>query len=151
MTFYADTGFLLSLHLHESTSAAAAEVMKHVEESLPITWLVGIEFRNALLLGQFRDWLTEQERSAAARSFQQDMAEGRLTSVEFDAGMVRREAERLADLFTAAVGVRTLDLLHVASALVLRCSTLLSFDKRQRVLAARAGLKVLPEDTAAVE
>jgi hypothetical protein len=32
---------------------------------------------------------------------------------------------------------------------VLGCSVLVSFDQRQRVMAARAGLRILPEGTAA--
>ncbi|MCP5519947.1 MAG: type II toxin-antitoxin system VapC family toxin [Verrucomicrobiales bacterium] len=150
MTFYADTGFLLSLHLHETTSAAAARVMEKVEEPLPLTWLVSLEFRNALWLGRFRNWLTEQERAAAAGSFKHDLEEGRLLPAVLDIEVVTREAERLADLFTATVGVRALDLLHVASALVLRCTEFLSFDKRQRAMAARAGMMVQPEAKAAV-
>ena len=54
------------------------------------------------------------------------------------------EAESLCDQFSVATGVRTLDLLHVASARILGRSDFLAFDKRQRALALSAGLSILP-------
>ena len=38
----------------------------------------------------------------------------------------------------------TLDILHIAAALILRADTFLTFDKRQAKLAAAAGLTVAP-------
>jgi hypothetical protein len=45
---------------------------------------------------------------------------------------------------TITIGVRTLDLLHVAFGRILGRTEFLSFDKRQRSLAALAGLTALP-------
>jgi hypothetical protein len=42
------------------------------------------------------------------------------------------------------LGVRSLDILHVAIAMSLGARTFLSFDDRQRALATRAGLTVVP-------
>ena len=144
MSYYADTGFLLSLHLRESTSQAATTVMSQIQGSLPITRLLAIEFRNALQLGVFRQKFSERERAAVWSAFSQDITAGLLERVEEDALAVFTEAERLCDQFTATVGVRTLDLLHVAHARVLGRSEFLSFDHRQRALATAAGLAVLP-------
>lgn len=144
MKYYADTGFLLSLHLQETTSAAAATAMQNVAEPLPITPPVALEFRNALRLAVFRQKITETERAAAWTSFAQDLAAGSLEQTAADSGGVYAEAESLCDQFTVTTGVRTLDLLHVACARVLGRTEFLSFDKRQRALATQAGLKVLP-------
>ena len=72
MKYYADTGFLLSLHLQETTSAAAAALMQTVTEPLPVIPLVALEFRNALRLAVFRQTITEAQRAAAWTSFGQD-------------------------------------------------------------------------------
>lgn len=53
MKYYADTGFLLSLHIPETTSAAAV-AMSGVSEPLPVSRLLALEFRNALRLAVFR-------------------------------------------------------------------------------------------------
>jgi predicted nucleic acid-binding protein len=144
MNHYADTGFVLSLHFPESTSQAASKAMESVAEPLPVTRLLALELRNALRLGVFRKSLTEAEQAVVWTSFLQDIAQGYLEEVREDPAMVFAEAESLCDRFTAATGVRTVDLLHVATARVLGRSRFLSFDRRQRDLAAAAGLQVLP-------
>lgn len=144
MNCYADTGFLFSLHIPEATSQAASAAMTGVSEPLPLTRLVSLEFRNALHLAVFRKRLTEAERAAAWASLEQDITAGFLERVEEDSTSVFAEAEALCDRFTAATGVRTLDLLHVAAARVLGRSRFLSLDRRQRDLAVAAGLRVLP-------
>ena len=144
MKYYADTGFLLSLHLQETTSPVAVTTMATVLEPLPVTRLVGLEFRIALRLNVFRKQITEIERVSAWASFQQDLADGALEIVDVDEMALHAEAVSLCDQFVSSIGVRTLDLLHVASARVLGRTVFLSFDKRQRALATAAGLDVLP-------
>ena len=145
MNYYADTGFLLSLHLQEVTSAAAAAAMVPIHEPLPITPLVSLEFRNALRLGVFRKTIQENDRATAWASFKKDLADGVLEQTVVESTSVYAEAESLCDQFTAMTGVRTLDLLHVAHARVLGRTDFLSFDKRQRALAIAAGLTVTPK------
>ena len=144
MRYYADTGFILSLHLLESTSGAAVSTMQTVTEPLPVTPLVAIEFRNALRLAVFRSHITESERFAAWESFQQDISNGVLEAIPLDFPKVVSEAESLCDQFSTATGVRTLDLLHVASARTLGRTDFLTFDKRQRALALASGLSIFP-------
>jgi predicted nucleic acid-binding protein len=144
MKHYADTGFLLSLHIPETTSPAAASVMQAVQEPIPLSPLIALEFRNALRLAVFRSRLTESERAAAWASFEEDIARGLLRKVDTDFTAVFFQADSLCDQFTAATGVRSLDILHVAHARVLGCAEFFSFDIRQRRLAAMAGLLVVP-------
>ena len=61
-----------------------------------------------------------------------------------DWGLVMPEAERLSVTHTPGCGTRSLDVIHVATALSLGLPAFISFDNKQRVLAGRAGLKVLP-------
>lgn len=95
MKSYADTGFILSLHLPETTSAAAAAIMQTLTEPLPVTPLVALEFRNALRLAVFRQNITEAQRAAAWTSFGQDLAHRALQLAQADAGSVYSEAESL--------------------------------------------------------
>jgi predicted nucleic acid-binding protein len=57
-------------------------------------------------------------------------------------GEVVREAERLSALHSEKLGTRSLDILHVAAALVLGAAEFHSFDGRQAALARAAGLRV---------
>lgn len=52
------------------------------------------------------------------------------------------EAERLSAQHSERLGTRSLDILHVAFAVVLGAREFLSFDQRQAALAAAAGLTV---------
>jgi predicted nucleic acid-binding protein len=118
--------------------------MAGVSEPLPITRLIALELRNALRPAVFRGHLTEAERAGAWRPLEQDLGAGLLERVEVNSDSLFAEAESLCDRFTAATGVRTLDILHVAAARVLGRSRFLSFDRRQRDLAIAAGLQVVP-------
>ena len=57
---------------------------------------------------------------------------------------VLTEAERLSARHSLSGGFRSFDILHVATARVLKAGVFLSFDVAQRNLAAAAGLKVGP-------
>jgi hypothetical protein len=92
----------------------------------------------------FRQDITEAQRAAAWTSFGQDFAHGALELTVADAGAVYAEAESLCDQFSSTTGVRTLDLMRVAFGRILGRIEFLSFDKRQRSLAALAELTVLP-------
>lgn len=50
----------------------------------------------------------------------------------------------LATNHSSTTGCRSLDILHVAAAQKLGASEILSFDTRQRALAAQMGLRVKP-------
>jgi hypothetical protein len=55
------------------------------------------------------------------------------------------EAIRLVDHFSEGIACKSLDVLHVAAARVMRAEVFLTFDSRQMTLAASAGLNVQPD------
>jgi predicted nucleic acid-binding protein len=73
-----------------------------------------------------------------------DLASGVLESCSFDLPTNFQKAIRLAKEHNARAKARTLDILHIATALQLEAKTLVSFDIRQRSLAAGVGLALLP-------
>jgi hypothetical protein len=109
---------------------------------LPFTWLHQLEFRNALRLRVFRGEITSAQRDASLNAILADLATGVLDRVAPPAGDLATEAERLSALYSETLGTRTLDILHVADALVLGLPDFLSFDLRQSALARAAGLRV---------
>jgi len=56
---------------------------------------------------------------------------------------VLHEAESMIDTHTFQTGARSLDILHVASAVLLGATDFITFDRRQAVLAGRVGLVVM--------
>jgi predicted nucleic acid-binding protein len=53
-------------------------------------------------------------------------------------------AEQLARRHSSVLGTRSLDILQVAAALVLKPDTFYTFDERQRELAKAEGMRVVP-------
>ncbi len=141
MTAYADTGFLCSLYAPDAHTRRAVARMKRQALPLPVTWLHQLEFRNALRLRVFRGEIAPAQRDASLNAMLADLASGVLAHVMPPLADLTIEAERLSVLHSETLGTRTLDILHVAAALVLGRSEFLTFDRRQHALATAAGLR----------
>jgi predicted nucleic acid-binding protein len=140
---YADTSFLVSLYGRDPHSpAAVAEVRTH-KPVLTLTSFVELEFTNAVELRVFHKEWTPAEAHGVLEEFAQDARNGVLR-IEGLPDEVFVLARRLSRRYTAKVGARSLDILHVASAMLLRPDVFYSFDERQRKLAAAEGLAVRP-------
>lgn len=140
MMAYADTGFLCSLYAPDAHTRPAVDRMARQTLPLPITWLHRLEFRNALRLRVFRKEITPGQRDASLNAMLADLAAGVLAHAEAPMADLTTEAERLSALHSETLGTRSLDILHVASALVLGLPEFLAFDRRQQSLAKAAGL-----------
>jgi len=139
---YADTGFLVSLYGQDAHSAAATALVKSKPVFL-LTPLGEAEFTNAIELRVFRKEWTRAEARSIHEIFQQHQAAG-----VFRVAPLGPEVWEKALVFSrrhsAKLGSRTLDLLHVAAAIVLKPDVFYTFDKRQRKLARAERLRVLP-------
>jgi predicted nucleic acid-binding protein len=126
--------------LDASTQAAAAAA-RELREPLPFTGLAELELQNAISLRVFRRQMTAAEAAEAWRAVQHDIADGVLVPAGIPASVYER-AVRLSRERTPGTGCRSLDVLHVALALVQGAEAFLTFDRRQRALARAEGLKV---------
>ena len=128
MVAFSDTSFLTSLYLRESTTVAARAAIAAEGVSLPLTPLGGLELRNALNRAVHRQRATVPERDAMWRDVESDLAKGFLVRVSLDAAELHAKARELSDRYTPTTGARSLDLLHVAAALLLDAQIFFSFD-----------------------
>jgi predicted nucleic acid-binding protein len=143
MSDYFDTGVLLKLYTVEPESALVQAFVHRRARALPITELHGVESASAFRLKQFRGEATASEVTQALRLWDRDVSTGVLRLLAVDWSRVWSEAHGLALDHAGATGCRTMDTLHVASARVLGFGRLVTTDRRQAALAARAGLSVL--------
>jgi len=111
---------------------------------LVFTELHALEIRNALKLGVFRRLFAAVDAAAAWRIVQSDVRSGRLITTTVKWSLAFRVASRLAEGHSMTLGTRSLDVLHIAVAKVVRSAEFLSFDTRQRTLAAAVRLRVAP-------
>lgn len=131
----------MSLYALDANSISAARVMQQSELPLVITPLCEVELINALQLRVFRREITAQQGSAAADLFTRDLQSGVFAVKPLTISVFER-AKKIARKRTAALGTRSLDLLHVASALVVHAERIYSFDHEQQKLARLEGLKI---------
>jgi predicted nucleic acid-binding protein len=138
---YADSSFLVSLYSFDIHSArAASDVRRHSPELL-LTPLSEFELANALQLRIFRKESSATETRAALAKLQEHIADGFYNIVAMPA-TVYDLARRIALKRTADVGTRTLDILHVASAVLLRAEEFWTFDDRQAKVAKAENLQL---------
>jgi len=153
MKAYADTNFLARIYLEQLDNSENDRLLEEVRAGvlapLPITWLLQIEFTCALELyiycgsqGQ-QPRITREQAAVAHADFEADLKDGLIYRVEeLEKPQLIRQAGTLARRHTAKHGSRTYDLIHVASALELGCTSFWTFDRRAAALAEREGLKV---------
>ena len=144
MVNYADTGFIVSLYLPESTSGTArseAGMMSHPMGLVPLSRL---EIRNAFNRAVNRGRISLAERDAYWEKIEEGIARGIFVETPIPARELHAKACELSDRYTPTLATRSLDLLHVAAAALLGVKVFYSFDERQRKAAVGEGLKVKP-------
>lgn len=144
MTNCADTGFLVKLYFHEPESLKASAIAARAGKPVLLSQLTVLELKNALHLNVFQKKINESTRHSAWSAFEADLANGLHAVIPISSAAHYEKAAGLADKYSATEGSRSLDLLHVAAALLLRADELLSDDARQRKVAIGEGLKVRP-------
>lgn len=141
MTAYADTSFLVSLYTPDVNSLEAASRMRRMALPVITTRFGELELANALQLRLFRRELLAANTRAAYAAFHDDVTAGILV-IKPMSEEVYSQARRLAQRWTRTLGSRTLDIIHVASAMALGAEAFHTFDERQRRLAKAAKLTV---------
>jgi predicted nucleic acid-binding protein len=140
---YADPSALLKLYIHEPESAAMSRWRARTRGALPLAEHGRLEIVNAINLAAFRKAVTADAARDALASFDEDVAEERYTVVDVLWRATLRRAAEISRRHTAAIGCRTLDVLHVATAVELGLRSFVTFDDRQRRLARALGLTVV--------
>ena len=150
MSAFADTSFLFAIYLPRAVSEQAMAKVESLQDAPLISSLVRYEFQQAVW---FKVWLRVQGQPLG---MSETAAQSALAAFELDVeqrvwvvaaqeleGVVTR-AEKLALDHTPRHGARAMDLLHLAFALQLGASELLSFDENRRGVAQAEGLAVGP-------
>lgn len=138
----ADTSFLLSFYLRDAHLDRARRALSGTREPLVVSPLARLEFTNGLKQQVFRSNWTIAGSQLAGAKFEDEFRLGRLVrGLEFTEE-VWKMAESLSREFSARLGTRSLDVLHVAGALLSGGKEFWSFDDRQRALARATGLEL---------
>jgi predicted nucleic acid-binding protein len=141
---YADTGFLVSLYLPETTTLKAVSEISRITQPLAFTPWLRLELRNALNFAVARQRMTLAERDEVWKQIETQLQEGFFVDVVPSTSQTYSKALELSDRHTLSLATRSSDLLHIATALIVSAQVFYSFDERQRQAASAEGLTVRP-------
>jgi predicted nucleic acid-binding protein len=148
MTPFPDTSFLYAVYRPQDNSAAADRYMGTSRGAVGVSSLLLLEFRQSI---RFQVWLNSTNKSKGfsrnesvrmLADFQSDLANNLWAILPVDWPEVHKQAEALSAGYTAKAGHRLIDIMHVATAIHLGAREFLTFDARQKSLAAGEGLVV---------
>src|ERR1043165_1629198 len=144
MDAYFDSAIIVKLYVQEATSPDALRLVGACVAPSAVPQLQTLEIKNAIRLKAFRAEITAAEMNQSIAAFEQDIATGRWQRPAYAAAAVEQKADELSAGHSATLGCRTLDIIHVAAALVLGIKEFVTFDGRQGALAKKVGLLVKP-------
>jgi len=141
--FYPDPSALLKLYLNEPESRPMTAWRAKLSGALPVTHHSRIELVNGIALAAHRRFISGEALAAAFAALDDDFETGRYRQTDLLWRLALKRAGELSREHTPVLGTRSLDVLHVASALELGLRRFVSFDERQQKLARAVGLKVV--------
>lgn len=150
MRTFADTSFLCALYRSQDNTDVADRVVARFNEPLCVSSLVALELRQSARLQVFRfasdrtQGFSKSEADKILRDFDADISSGVVQVVPAEWGDVHSLAERISGRHTMTRGHRTLDVIHVATAIHAKLGVFLTFDENQAILATAEGLEVMP-------
>lgn len=136
----------MSLYALDAKSQSAEELIRRAgAPPILLTRFGELELANAISLRAFRRELPPARAKAVHALVQEDLASGVLLISPLSPGVFER-AIHISRRRSPQLGTRTLDILHVASALELKVSRFLTFDRKQEELARAEGLVTAPRN-----
>jgi predicted nucleic acid-binding protein len=142
---YADSSFVVSLYrTTEGISDLARREVKVVPRPVILSPLSLLEIRNAFNMAIGRGEIGVPDREAVMADIDQQIVAGFFRMADVSQTDIYAKARELSDCHTPTILTRSLDLMHVATALLVSASAFLSTDSRQRQAAKAEGLKVRP-------
>ncbi len=140
---YVDPSALSRLYLNQTGSREMHLWRFRTKGALPVTHHGRTELVNAIALAAFRGERTQDQTDKAWSNLEADFEGGHLVQVDILWRAALNRAVELSRSHSPSLGTRALDVLHVACALELKLKHFLTFDERQKKLAAACGLKLV--------
>jgi len=143
---YWDTSALLKLYVAEADSPYFLQLIAGTTESVISSAIASAEMLCVLYRKEHARALKPGRAKRLYRQFVADVNAGRILTIPFGRD-VELEAEKIARLVFAQpqpLLVRSLDLIHLSTAISAGATTFIATDARLRDAAALAGLRLLP-------
>ena len=149
MSAFADTSFLFAAYFERGNSLRALARLQESTLPIRISTIVHYEFLNAVWFEVWRranghlHSITQTQAQSALAAFDLDVEQGIWEIHAPDLTSILARAESLTLRHTARHGARSLDLLHIATALETGSRQFLTFDEAQSRIAQAEHLEIL--------
>jgi predicted nucleic acid-binding protein len=140
---YIDTSVLVKLYVREQYSLEASKWIQENNEAIPLTRFHELEFMNAIQLKGFRSEIHVDQVKWVLSKFEEHSKNGIYFHPVISWAETWHNAVNLSAAHTWDLGSRSLDILHVSSALTLNTHRFFTLDEKQARLASAAGLTVV--------
>ncbi len=140
---YVDSGIVTKWYLPEADSAGALALRDQFTPPAILTRLHRLELANAWRLKLFRNELEVEAVELATEDLKADIRAGLWHCPAEPLEEIYSRSEVLATAYSANLGTRSMDILHVAAAEWIGCSHFLTGDQRQAKLAESIGLNLV--------
>jgi predicted nucleic acid-binding protein len=140
---YFDTGLVLKLVVKEPLSKSVLDFVSSRMLVVPYTGFVELECANAIAAKVYRGEFDPSQSSAALDLIGDFVRQSLFVRIPLDMSAVVRDTVELVARSTSSTGCRTLDLIHIASALALGAKVFATGDSRQAKAARVCGLEVV--------
>ena len=138
MDAYFDSAIIVKLYVREATSPEAIRLVDSYAAPYWLTHWQMLEVKNAIRLKAFRNEITMLEMNQSLTAFEEDITTGRWQRPAYEPITVERKAGELSAIYSAQLGCRTLDIIHVAAAIILGAGDFVTFDERQKAMAKKS-------------
>jgi predicted nucleic acid-binding protein len=144
MNAFAETSFLLSVAGDDTHTARATGFLSSRPLFMVTTGLTLFECRNRVHKWQLASAVPQADARQLRHRLDTLVSRHFLHVREVTLRRLAAEALRMIEIHSPGLPHGTMDVIHVAAAVALRCDSFCTFDKNQRALALAAGLRVLP-------
>ncbi|MCX6934767.1 MAG: type II toxin-antitoxin system VapC family toxin [Verrucomicrobia bacterium] len=146
MSEYWDTSCVLKLYTTETDSERALELMELSPKPIILSALVRAELVYVFLRKEGDGQIRPGGSGPLLERFEADEASGKFRLVALGSEVLKRAEQVGRTCLRGERGIllRTLDGLHLATAVLCGCKTIVTTDERMRAGAKKIGLKVVP-------
>ena len=139
MICYFDTSFMTKLYVSESDSGEAVDIAGSLAGEAAISTLIDLEMTSMI----FRQMESERAKRIYA-IYEANRRSGAYDVLSIDDAVLLR-ASRLAEVYGSSLKLKSLDIIHLATALHYGVTAMAVYDNKLRAGAEAMGLKVFPE------
>ncbi len=136
---YFDTSFTTKLYVSEKQSEEAVDLAASLASEVAISTLIDLEMASMI----FRQMESERANRIYA-IYEANRRSGAYDVLSIDDAVLLR-ARRLAEVYGGSLKLKSLDILHLATALHYGVTAMAVYDNKLRTGAEAMGLKVVPE------